>query len=470
MMKKITVILLALSLILSFAGCVKIPEQSKAELVPYLYAYKCDEENGYWAQRLYGVMTADGETVAEPIYTSYRTFELDGKTYYCMQVMEGDWEPICHNSLLISADGSFRLELTDYIVALSENRIICQQFEEPFTVYDYSGNKIFSGNEYQTVDTDSNGFYNGLLVTYDFLSEENYMEVRDQNGNAVLERFDYCGPFITNKAVASYNRDEGYGIISAEGEWLLEPVYDEISTVDGKYFIAVDNGREYIYDSDIKLLRERECGIYLRDGSYYFELNGKLIRYYSHMDAPDEFYRDAFTDEIISCNGINMDMYSEYFSYFYHIDNETRTVTICDEKGKLLAEHKNADNFVEYEGIYSVSDIESSTRTYFDAKTHEQVLTLSNVESNVENAWKPVNTAGDCGLLSVADLEYKGDNIYDGPYHLFDCKNQEYIIKDCEYCEITEFGGKTYVWVVYKDRAEIYDGQMKLLIQTENTL
>lgn len=464
MLKKLTALLLALSVILGFAGCVKKPENSSIELVPYLSGYKCDEENGYWAEKLYGLMTADGKPFSEPIYTSYRTFELGDKTYYCMQVMEGDWEPICHNSLLISSDGTFKLELKDNIACLSENRIICQQFEQPFTVYDYSGNKIFSGNKNQSIDTDGNGFYNGLLVVYDFLSEDNYMEIRDENGNIVLDRFDYCGPFITNKAVASYNREEGYGIISADGKWLLDPVYDDIQTVDSKYFIAVDNGREYIFSSDIKLLRERECGIYISQGSYYFELNNKLIRYYSYIDAPDYFYRDAFTDEIISCKGINMDMYSEYFSFFYHIDNATRTVTICDENGKLLAEHKNADKFVEHEGTYCIGDNEIGTHTYFDAKTHKQLLKLS----NVQYAWKPVNTAGDCGLLSVADLEYKGDNIYDGPYHLYDYKKGEYVFESCEYCEINEYGGNVYVTVVYKDRIETYDSNLNLLIKTEN--
>lgn len=464
MFKKLTALLLAFSVIFGFAGCVKEHVKNQDKIVPYMSGYKYDEENGYWTEKLYGLMTTDGKAVIEPVYNEYQTFEQNGKNFYCLKVMEGDWEPICHNSLLISSDGKFRLELKDNIVCLSENRIICQQFDEPFTVYDYNGNKIFSGNKNQSVDTNGNGFYNGLLVVYDFMSEENYMEIMDENGKAVLNRFDYCGPFITGKAVASYNRDEGYGIISADGKWLLDPVYDDIQTVGGKYFIAVDNGREYIYDSDMKLLRERECGIYIAHGIYYFELNSKLIRYYSYIDAPDYFYRDAFTDEIISCNGINMSMYSEYFSLFYHIDQAARTVTICDENGKLLAEYKNADKFVEHEGTYCIGDNESGKHTYFDAKTHEQVLTLS----NVKYAWKPVNTAGDCELLSVADLEHKSGNIYDGPYHLYDYNKGEYVFRDCEYCEINDFGGNVYVTVVYKDRIETYDSDLNLLLKTEN--
>ncbi len=464
MLKKLTAILLALSVIFGFAGCVKEPEKSSAEIVPYMSGYKCDEGNGYLAEKLYGLMTADGKPTTEPIYTSYRTFELGDKTYYCMKVMEGDWEPICHNSLLISSDGTFRLELKDNIVYLSENRIICQQFEQPFTVYDYSGNKIFSGDENQSIDTDGNGFYNGLLVVFDFLSEINYTQVRDENGNVVLDRFDYCGPFITNKAVASYNRDEGYGIISADGKWLLDPVYDDIQTVDGKYFIAIDNGREYIYDSDMKLLRERECGIYVTDMSYFFESNGKLIRYYSHIDAPDSFYRDAFTDEIISCDGVNATAYWEQLGLFYNRDEENRTAIVCDENGRLLSKHENVDKITDYDGVYCTEDSLNRTNTYYNGKTHDKLLTLT---CN-ENEWKPVTTVKDCGLLTIADLKYFGDNIYDGPYHLYNYKKGEYVFRNCEYCEINEYGGNVFVTVVYKDRIETYDSDLNLLFKTEN--
>ncbi len=464
MFRKLMALLLALSVIFGFAGCVKNPEKNSTEIIPYLSGYKCDEENGYWTERLYGLMTADGKPFAEPIYNSYRSFKLGDKTYYCMQVMEGDWEPICHNSLLVSSDGTFKLELKDNIVCLSENRIICQQFEQPFTVYDYSGNKIFSGNEYQTVDTDGNGFYNGLLVVYDFLSEDNYMEIRDENGNIVFDRFDYCGPFITGKAVASYNRDEGYGIISADGEWLLDPVYDDIKTVDGKYFIAVDSGKEYIYDSDLKLLRERERGIYVNNQSYFFEANGKLLKYYANINAPDKFYRNAFTDEIISCDGTNATAHWEQLGLFYHFDEENRTAIVCDEKGKLLSRHENVDSITEYNGIYCIIDSKSEASYYYSSKTHKKLIALN----YKENEWKPVSTVGDCGLLTIPDFKYFGENIYDGPYHLYDYKKGEYVFKNCEYCEINEYGGNAYVTVVYKDRIEIYDLNLDLIIKTEN--
>ncbi len=463
MLRKLTSALLVILVLFSFAGCTEKPESSTTELVPYMADYTCEEENGYIPRRAYGLMTTDGKQVAQPIYNSYQTFQVEDKTYYCLKILEGDWEPICHNSLLVSSDGSFRLELKDNIMSLSENRIICQQFEQPFNVYDYGGNLLFSGNEYQTVDTDGKCFYNGLLVIYDFLSEDNYMTVCDENGQTVFERFDYCGPFVTNKAVAAYNREEGYGIISADGKWLLEPVYNDIQTVGGKYFIATDNTKEYIYDSELKLLRERECDtLSLSAMNYFFEINGKLIKFYSHMSAPDEFFRDAFTDEIISCKGLNATAYSENLGCFTATDELSGRILFCDENGKLLSERSDTAYTEDFDGAYCYID-DDGTRTYYNAQTHKQLLTLP----CKKDEWKTVTTAEDCGLLTVADLEYIGDNVYTGKYRVYDYNKQEFVFTNCNYCEIKNHNGRIYLTVVYDDRTEVYDSELNLIIKTE---
>ena len=113
MFKKFIAFLLVCMLAFSFAGCAKeqtpdeTTEQTTAEtanqpdeqnkessdlLVPYTAGYKHDEENGYWTERLYGLMTGDGKKVVEPVYDWCRTLECNGKKYYCMQIMEGEWE------------------------------------------------------------------------------------------------------------------------------------------------------------------------------------------------------------------------------------------------------------------------------------------------------------------------------------------------------------------------------------------
>jgi hypothetical protein len=378
-----------------------------------------------------------------------------------MQIFDNKWEDTCYNSLLVSADGEWQLEIKDNIVAISENRIICQQFNGPFNVYDYSGNKVFSGNENQSVDTNGSGFYNRLLVVFDFLSDNGYTTVVDENGEIVLDKLDYCGPFITGKAVASYNREEGYGIITPEGNWLLEPKYTDIKDVDGKYFIAIDFDREYIYDSDLKLLRERECGWAVEEQNYFFETQGKLVRYYSHMDSPDEYYRDAFTDKIISCGDVYATNYSEEYEFFYGINN--CRLCIFDVNGKLLNECQGTERAEMNDGAYAAVN-SSNEQIWFNSASHEKIINLS----NAENEWKSVATVGDCGIAVIAELEDKMDSRMDGPYHLYDYKKGEYVFKDCEYCEIQEFNGGVYITAVYKDRIEIYDADLNLLIETEN--
>lgn len=464
MLKKSIAFLLACMLVLSFAGCTQEKPQTQDEesaLVPYMAGYKCDEENGYWTEDFYGLMTADGKTVIEPVYDQYRIFELNGKKYYCLQISADEWLPICSKSLLISADGNFRLELEDNILAISENRIICAQHDEPFTVYDYNGNKIFSGNENQSVDTNGNGYYNGLLVVFDFISDNGYTTVVDEDGKTVLDKLDYCSPFVTGKAVASYNREEGYGIITPEGEWLLEPVYDDIKTVDGKYFIAIDFDKEYIYDSELNLLRERQDDWDIYEQDYFFEVDGKLIRHYSHMYAPDEYYRDAFTDEIISCGDVYATNYDEESDLFYGINDGK--LCVFDINGKCLNERENTERVTVYEGTYAVI-ASSGESAWFNAATHEEIITVIDDDKK----WTDISTVGDCGIAVIAELEDKQDSRMDGPYHLYDYKNREYIFRDCEYCEINEFDGEIYITVAYTDHIKTYDADFNLLIETEN--
>ena len=477
MFKKLIALALGLLLVSGFAGCSKEktqpqnkesttaqiqnqPEQTSLLLIPYMAGFAYDESDGL-NNTLYGLVTADGNTAVEPDYNTYSTMEFDGKTYYCMKVAQGDWEqPEIIKSLLVSADGKWQLEIEDNVVALSENRIICAQYDGPFTVYDYSGNKIFSGNEYQTVDTNGSGYYNGLLVVFDFLSDNGYTTVVNENGEVVLDKLDYCGPFVTGKAVASYNRYEGYGIITPDGEWLLEPKYTDIKTVDGKYFIAIDFDREYIYDADLNLLRERECGWAVEDQSYFFELDGKLVREYSHADSPDDYFRNAFTDEIVACNGVYATKYYEGLGLFSGVAGDK--FCIFDVNGKLLNECEGAERLEYYDDAYATVD-SSGKAIWFSAVTHEQIITLTSTESE----WKYVSTIGDCGVAVIAELEKTYDSRAEGVYHLYDYKKGEYISKDCEYCSINEFNGKAYVTAVYEDRIETYDSDMNLIIKTD---
>ena len=156
--------------------------------------------------------------------------------------------------------------------------------------------------------------------------------------------------------VAVINSASG-SIISSDGKWLLDPVYDDIQTVEGKYFIAVDFDNEYIYDSDLTLLRKRERGNFEIEKNYFFESDsGKLLRYYTHINSPDNFYRDSFTDEIISCDGIKATGYMEYLGLFYNVDEDNRKAIICNENGKLLNKAEKVDKITEYDGIYCAED------------------------------------------------------------------------------------------------------------------
>ncbi|MBQ8027703.1 MAG: WG repeat-containing protein, partial [Clostridia bacterium] len=493
MFKKCLALVIAFALCFSFAGCVSkpkeyaesdhrwytdftdtlIPRDDYGELVVFIGGYK--EDMDYYGYR-YGLMTLDGKVVIDPVYNRYCTMELNGTEYYCMQYTENELyeggEYYCRSTLM-RTDGSWAITLEGDISCISENRIITSMYSEHFKVYDYEGNLIFAGNDNQSIDTNGKGFYNGLLVAFDF-SVDNGDIVYDENGNVVFDGLAYCGPFVTGKAVASYNREEGYGVISSEGKWLLDSVYDEIDVVeDGQYFVATVGGIEEIYDSNLKLLHSREWSGDYRDDSYFSIYGDRLHKYYSNADGPDEYYRDAFTDEIVSCkeNGLPatklIETDDENNPLFSAVD-ESGKLWVFDSKGEIYRSFENGGMFEFIPGgFYCVGsgDYTEGTNTYFNAKTHEKIFSAY---TSVDQANPVTLLSVDCPYLSVGDLEYIGENRYVGKYHLYNYETEEYVFKDCDACFLEKVKEKTYITIIYSDKISIYDENLNLVLQVKN--
>ena len=490
MFKKFIAFLLVCMLVFSFAGCMK--EQSSAdETQPAMNADNADVQppdkdskelfvfkGGYISDRSgftdvrYGLMTLDGKIVAEPVYTHYRRMSCGDTEYYCMKYIEHELyeggEFYCE-STLIKTDGSWSLKLEDEVESLSENRIITSKYGSEYTVYDYEGNVIFKGKGKSR--SSQAGYQNGIFLTYGN-NEDNTKDVIafDENGNEIFGGIACCGPFYTDKAVASpdYNT---YGIISSKGEWLLEPVYEEIKSYNnGEGFRVTEGDTVKIYDNKLNLLSTEPIKEADEDDSLRKEYLGEAGEYYRYRDnKPDSYIRNVHTDELVVCKNNSLPateiVRSDGEKTLFSAVDENNTLWVFDIEGEVFAEYKNTQAMgFAADDFYWLSN--GGTVDYFDAKTNRKIFSAY---SDDEKLTKVDLLSDECDYLCVAELgDYHTSHYNDVRYHLYNYKNGEYVFKDCEICTIEEFEGKIFITVIDEDYATVYDENLNALLTVKN--
>lgn len=490
MFKKFIAFLLVCMLVFSFAGCMK--EQSSAdETQPAMNADNADVQppdkdskelfvfkGGYISDRSgftdvrYGLMTLDGEIVAEPVYTHYRRMSCGDTEYYCMKYIEHELyeggEFYCE-STLIKTDGSWMLKLDNEIDSINEDRIVTSKYGSEYTVYDYEGNVIFKGEGKSSVSQE--GYNNGILLTYDNCEDEQKDVIAyDKDGNDIFGGLASCMPFYTDKAVASLD-DNGYGIISVSSEWLFEPVYEDISfNVNSKEFYVNEGDICKVYDNDLNLLRtESVKSTYEADAprKEYIGDNEEYYKYYS--DKPDSYVHKASDDQLIVCKSNSLPatqiVRSDSENPLFSAVDENNTLWVFDIEGEVFAEYKNTQAMgFAADDFYWLSN--GGTVDYFDAKTNRKIFSAY---SDDEKLTKVDLLSDECDYLCVAELgDYHTSQYNDVRYHLYDYKKGEYVFKNCEICTIEEFEGKIFITVIDEDYATVYDEKLNTLLNIKN--
>ena len=490
MFKKFIAFLLVCMLAFSFAGCMK--EQSSAdETQPAMNADNADVQppdkdskelfvfkGGYISDRSgftdvrYGLMTLDGEIVAEPVYTHYRRMSCGDTEYYCMKYIEHELyeggEFYCE-STLIKNDGSWMLKLDNEIDSINEDRIVTSKYGSEYAVYDYEGNVIFKGEGKSSVSQE--GYNNGILLTYDNCEDEQKDVIAyDKDGNEIFGGLASCMPFYTDKAVASLD-DNGYGIISVSGEWLFEPVYEDILfNVNSKEFYVNEGDICKVYDSSLNLLRTEPIkSTYEADAprKEYIGDNEEYYKYYS--DKPDSYVHKASDDQLIVCKSNSLPatqiVRSDSENPLFSAVDENNTLWVFDIEGEVFAEYKNTQAMgFAADDFYWLSN--GGTVDYFDAKTNRKIFSAY---SDDEKLTKVDLLSDECDYLCVAELgDYHTSQYNDVRYHLYNYKKGEYVFKDCEICTIEEFEGKIFITVIDEDYATVYDENLNALLTVKN--
>lgn len=493
MFKKLISLLIIAFIVLSFAGCTEknkeidesecrwyaeytdtlIPRDDYGELFIFTGGY-VRGERGYTDTR-YGLMTLDGKIVVDPVYTSYKLMSFGDTEYYCMmyainELYEGG-EFYCESTLM-KTDGSWMLKLEDEVDSLSENRIITSKYGSEYTVYDYEGNVIFKGEGKSSVS--QWGYQNGILLTYENSEDETKDVIAfDENGNEIFGGIAFCDPFHTDKAVASpdYNT---YGIISAEGEWLMEPVYEkEITFINDKkeFHVTVGDTVE-VYDNDLNLLRTEPIEEPDEKDRSEKEYLGEAEEYYRYRDnKPDSYIRNALTDEPVVCKSNNLPatqiVRSDSEKLLFSAVDENNTLWVFDAEGEVFAEHKNtqAMGFVSTD-FYCL--LNEGVTTYFNAESGKKIFSAYSDEETVTEV---TLLSAECDYLCVTELsDYHTSRYNDVKYHLYNYKKGEYVFKDCLSCTMEEFKDRAYITVINEDYVTVYDEELNPLMKTKNAL
>ncbi len=460
-----------------------IPRNDYGELVIFTGGYIFELGENFAQEQLFGLMTLDGKIVVDPVFNSHYTYELDGKKYYSMIISEhelyegGEYE--C-TSMLVASDGSWCVTVDGDIDHITPERIFTSKYDKYFKCYDYDGNIVFEGGD--NLDYAWNhgtSSHTKLMGAYNDLEDGIPLFIFDMDGNVVFDEFDFFVSFESGKSVVKVTETQLYGIITDSGEWLLEPVYSYIDSVaEDKYFIAVrDNKEVAVYDNELKLLRTFTTVDYDNEDRYYCIVDGRLLYYYNDADVVDEYLYDMLTDEAIVCkeNGLQATYFSDKDNIFC-VTDENGTEWYFDIDGNVtdkIQKPEDADWVTLYNSniIQTRTDIDEEhyTETYYNRETGKEIYTITG--NSLKRDTIDFLDFNGCENLAVIGGFVK----HEWPYtkhinKLVNYKTGEVFLENCEHIKISEYGGKQFLTVVYKDYIYIYDEDFNLIMGTENVL
>lgn len=452
-----------------------VPRKDYGELVIFTGGYRDDIWVDETIPKRYGLMTLDGRIVAQAVYNRYKVFELDGKKYYSMIISEnemGSPEELKCTSLFMPADGSWAVTLDGDINHITPERIITSKYDEYFKIYDYSGKLIYEADKNLSVTWNNGTSSHAKLVgAYNWYEDGTPLLLFDMNGKVVFDEFTFFVGFENGKSVVRVSETDLYGIITDSGEWLLEPVYSDIDSVKDKYFVAVrDNTEVTVYDGKMNLLYSLITEDYEHEYRYYEIVGGRLLYYCGHSSAVDEYYRDMFTNEIITCKENGLPATNYLGNGLFSAIEENGKAWVFDVDGSLLLKLDDINRIsISDDGSYLVAckDGDILTESYYRSDNGEKLGEVSFTEDEM----KSLNFIDFKRKLAIAsDLKEIEFPYFDGTYSLINYETGEVLIDGCEDITVCEYGGKLFITAIYNDYIFIYDSDLNLIIKTENML
>lgn len=410
---------------------------------------------------LYGLMTADGEYIASPTYSSAVTKTLDNGD--CIIVLEKDCgnprdpDTLYRILTVVSSDGSKALSFIDgSLVSFSDGRIVISSFDKSASsyrvyLYDYSLRLI---NRYSGCESFF-GFCDGYLCLSDAKNSRNI--IIGSKSTAVFENIELASPFKNGIAPARSNG--ACGIISIDGKWLVEPHFDSVETVG--------RNSEYIH------LRKGNGGVLV-------DRNGISRRYIDPLGAREYFLangRPIFirggkvcTDDgmPVRCkNGVYASQYNPDSELFFGSGDGAGY--IFDLDGNIIVGLNGgigADIYNFYDGYFRMyaQDGENTVCVIYRADTSKEVYRFISHGKGSHTFLLKIAPNG------IAAFSQKNEFTDDEAYRLVDLNTGRVLADNCLHAEISQVGDSCIFSLCYADKIIIRDENYRLLFSAASDI
>lgn len=370
------------------------PGEDYGRLIPFVGSFRdyhfVDYETGEWKDGTYpvskyGLMTDKGEIVVDAVYDYVDIIPCADGSYIIELSKNGEEFETVGERLICSSDGSWVKNGAEYVyytheAGVDDIFVVVDQSEidwdnstgAPKTIfYDKNGKKLFEFESCSPCDDGS--FHNGYIALDFFSDYQNYeCETRfvDRNGNFAFDGVYPQGNFEDGIVIAR-KKGTAKGLFSAEGEWIVLPLYDGIYK-EGNGYIAYNNTYHVVFDKNgetVKIISNSELG------DKQINLHGDRI-FYSYNDYSKEkvesYFTDSETNELIYCKETNtrVTAYIPETEYFY-CDDGTHTY-IVNMDGNTVAKLKGAgtirridDDFFSFTEGNEEDDYQTYSMYYF---------------------------------------------------------------------------------------------------------
>ncbi len=442
------------------------------ELLPFVggyYTYKATDEKSTRtvSNPVYGLCTVDGSVVVDAVYDYVKVHQKDeGGFVYELGVGTNGSDPLAGTRYIAASNGSWIFQVPqrrafyrafgDRIVF--ERHYVSKKIEYIYhEFYDYNGKRKFTFDKALSEDANTEytfgRFSEGVLPVNIAVTDPETKAVTktayfiNSSGKQVFEKLTYCEEFRNGYAVAA-NKDGLYGVLDVKGNWFIEPKYRIVNyNSDKGYFACADKG----FFSILNMKKEQVKKVFTEQGNVEVLNTERLVYKITNRDTgrSECFFADdespftcvetgQFPDGNPPVDGLYVCVYSG-------------TGTIFKEDGKTVVNIGDFGHLADRFGNTVVAVNENGKKTCFIS-----------ISTGQRTEWM----RGIYMEQSVADRYIVIKNPDTEKYGLYDFFTNTYTYENCDYIEVFQNAGQTFLSVVINGRTTVYNNELTVVLST----
>lgn len=446
------------------------------ELLPFVggfYTYtSTDEKSTRTVQNpVYGLCTADGSVVVDAVYDYVKVHPKDdGGFVYELAVGGNDSDPLAGTRYIAASNGSWVFKVPkrcEFFRAFGDRIVFARHYSPSKKVeyiyhefYDFNGKKKYTFDKALSEDPNTEYtfgvFSEGVLPVNITVTDPKTKAVTktayfiDSSGKQVFEKLTYCEEFCKGYAVAA-NKDGLYGVLDTKGNWFIEPKYRVVNyNSDKGYFACADKG----FFSIFNMKKEQVKKVFTEQGNVEVLNAERLVYKITNHDTGRSECFFADDEEPFACveTGQFPDGNPQVEGLYVCVYSGTGTV--FKEDGKTVVNLGDFGRLADRFGNTVVAVNANGKKTCFIS-----------VSTGQRTEWM----RGIYMEQSVADRYVVIKNPDNEKYGLYDLFTNAYTYENCDYIEVFNNGGQTFLSIVNDGRATVYNKELAVVMTTPQT-